>query len=100
MDNEQTEIALDKLEAVFEEKANETGMDIIESARITLAHKSELSDSQMRWLKRNIRIHKINIEGERHVDPGVVDELEDIHGEVCRINAKIERVLRQIRDLQ
>lgn len=97
LDRNEIEIALDRLDEVFASKDNQTGLDIVESARITLTHKGELSDSQMRWLERNIKIHKIDIEEQPQIDAAVISaELEELHGEVCRVQAKLERLMREL----
>lgn len=61
MNDDEIEIAITKLEAIFEEKDNMTGLDICESARISLNVKGELSPNQMSWLKRNMKIHRVEV---------------------------------------
>ena len=52
------------------------GLDIVESARISLAARGELSERQMAWLKRNVRIHKIDV-GEKKQAAEEINELFD-----------------------
>ena len=95
MDNDEIESAITKLETIFEEKDNMTGLDICESARISLNVKGALSENQMSWLRRNLRIHKVDVDNGEKPAREINEILAEIHVQL----AKLEKAVRKQSDV-